>query len=204
MSSSSMRRSRGWSLPNTISSSSEDTTVFRSSASPREFDVSPSAVARLSLAAVMAGPGRAGSAAMEQSCSLPEPVAFTPLQTRPCLTARAVFASYPTTVVELIDTLEHVVPGDLTRSRFVTTGNVGELHVRDHPQELLHSSRGIPLRDLAMIDVELQPDPVRPDRLDHCGALLLGAQEETRNIALVDRLQRQLHDRSLGLFRRPP
>jgi hypothetical protein len=57
--------------------------------------------------------------------------------------------------------------------------------VVDDRQQLLEAGRHVALRRLAVIDVELQPEPVMPDRRDDRRALLLGAQEIAGRVARV-------------------
>ena len=60
-----------------------------------------------------------------------------------------------------------------------------------------------PSVDLAVIDVELQAEPVAADRLDDRGALRLGVEEIARHVAVIDRLDHQLHAGWLRLLGRP-
>src|SRR5690242_20355108 len=81
------------------------------------------------------------------------------------LPGRPVLAADPASVAELAHAPEHIVPADLACAGLVARGHVGDLDVRDHRYELLHALGDVALGDLHMIDVELEPDPVAPERL---------------------------------------
>jgi len=66
------------------------------------------------------------------------------------------------------------------------------LHVVDRRQEGGESGRHIALRGLAVVDVELQPEPVASDRGGDRRALLLGAQQVAGRVARVQWLYDQL------------
>src|SRR6476469_4498123 len=79
---------------------------------------------------------------------------------------RPVLAADPATEAEFVDLLEDEGPVDLTGAGLVAARIIGHLHVRDDRQVLLHPLDDVALGDLAVVKVELQAEPLRPDRLD--------------------------------------
>src|ERR1044071_4321580 len=123
-------------------------------------------------------------------------VALAPGEPRDGVAERRVFAADPAGIAELVDAAEYILPADLAGAGLVPAGHVGELHMLDRGQQLFEAGGHVALGGLAVIEVELQADAVAPDRRDHGGALLLRAQQVTRRVARVERLDRQ-HDAGL-------
>ena len=61
---------------------------------------------------------------------------------------------------------------DLARPRFVTTGIVRKLDMRDAAEVLLDGTGEIPLHDLHVVDIVLEVEVVRPDPVDDFQRLL--------------------------------
>ena len=75
--------------------------------------------------------------------------------------------------------------------------------MRDHRHVQFHPLGHVALGGLAVIDIELQPEPVAPDRLDDRGPLRLGVEEVAGHVAVVDRLDRQPHSAGQRLLSGP-
>ncbi len=104
-------------------------------------------------------------------------VAPAPGETRYGVADGVVFAADPVGVAELADAAEDVFPADLAGAGFVAAGHVGGLHVVDHRHQRFEAPGYITLGGLAVVDVELQLEPVAADRPDDRGTLLLRAQQ---------------------------
>src|SRR6266436_9937029 len=120
------------------------------------------------------------------------PVTPAPGEPRHGVAKRVVFAADPAGIAELVYALEDELPADLAGAGLVAAGHVGELHVVDHRHQCLEAAGDVTLGGLAVIDVELQPEAVAADRRDDSGTLLLGAQQITRRVARVERLDDEL------------
>src|SRR5205823_671630 len=112
-------------------------------------------------------------------------VALAPGEALDGVAERRVFAADPSRISELVDAPEHVFPADLAGPRLVPAGHIGQLHVLDRGQQLFQAGGHVALRGLAVIDIELQPDALAPDRRDNGGALLLRTQQIAGRVALV-------------------
>jgi hypothetical protein len=77
-----------------------------------------------------------------------------------------VFAADPARVAELVDAPEDEVPADFAGAGLVASWYVGELHGLSHRHQRLQAPGDVALGGLAVVDVELQPEPVMPDRRD--------------------------------------
>ncbi len=106
-------------------------------------------------------------------------------------------------VAKLVHPAEHEFPADLAGAGLVAGRHVGDLHVRDDRQELLHPLGDVALGGLAVVDVELQAEPVATDRLDHGRTLRLGVEEIAGHVAVVDRLDHHLDPARLRLLGGP-
>src|SRR5471032_1645770 len=80
---------------------------------------------------------------------------------------------------------KHGVPCDLARTGFVARGCIGNGDMR---HQRLQPTRHVALRDLTVVDIELQCRMREADRFDHRRALLLRPQEKAGDAARVDRL----------------
>jgi type 1 glutamine amidotransferase len=114
-----------------------------------------------------------------------------PAQAVAGLARRHVFTPDPTRVAEAIDVVQQRAEVDRTRSRLVPSRHVGELQVPDARQQPFDRRGDVPLHDLHVVDVVLQLQVVRSDRVDDLDCLRGPAQEESRKITGVDRLDEQ-------------
>jgi hypothetical protein len=71
--------------------------------------------------------------------------------------------------------------------------------VVDDRHQRFESPGYVALRGLAVVDVELQPEPVMPDCRDNRGTLLLGAQQIAGRVARVEGLDDKLDTGGQGL-----
>ena len=93
---------------------------------------------------------------------------------------------------------------DLARARLVSSRVVGQLHVADPWQQTFDRRCEIPFHDLHMVDVVLEVEIVRADRIDDVDRLLRAVQVEAGNVARITGLDQQRDPGALELRRREP
>src|SRR3954454_1447709 len=90
---------------------------------------------------------------------------------------RPVLAPYPTLVPNLVQNVENVRIVDLAHARLVPARYSGDLHVLQQPYAVGECLRKPPLRQLHVIDIQMQEQVVAADLLDDA-ARLFGVVEE--------------------------
>ena len=116
---------------------------------------------------------------------------------------RTVLATYPTLIPQPVHRLEHIGPANLSGPRLMPRRHIRNLHMRNHRHQRLHSLCDVPLRHLTVINVELKPNPLPPQRLHHRRPLRRRVQKEPRHVPVIDRLQHDRHPLPRSLLRCP-
>src|SRR5437879_1955349 len=104
---------------------------------------------------------------------------------------RLVFATNPAAISDPVETSKQEGIIDLSRARFVATGIVGQLNMRDTIEMFLQRSRDVALHHLHVVDVILNEQIVGPDIGNDLKSPRCPVQEEARDIERVDRLDQE-------------
>ena len=115
---------------------------------------------------------------------------------------RLVLRADPALVADAVEVLVEERIVDLARPRLVTAGIVRKLDMRDAAEVCLDGTGEIPLHDLHVVDIVLKIEVFRADAVDDIERLPRRVEEESGNVARVDRLDQQPDSRLLQPLRR--
>src|SRR5258708_13202218 len=115
---------------------------------------------------------------------------------------RAVLATDPTAIAELVDEPEQIGIVDLADRGLVALRHAGDLHMPDIADIAANLRRHVALDDLAVVQVHLHLEVRLPDLLADGMSFVLTVQEVARPVPGIDRLDEQGYAPLGGL--RPP
>src|SRR5579864_8563078 len=127
-----------------------------------------------------------------------DPPATPPAEARERARLRPVLAADPAGIAELVQEIEQIGEVDLALIGLVPAGNIGDLHMRVAAPEVPRVLREVALGDLAVIEIELQPDIWALDAIEKADRRLRRSEEIAGIVARIERLDQQCDARRRG------